>query len=65
MIKIVNLFYIPPGFAHGYFLGLKKENIVMYYAQNIEIKKSESGIFWNDKNSNLKMASKKTNPISD
>ncbi len=39
--------FIPPGFAHG-FLGLKKENIVMYGCTEYRNKASESGIFWND-----------------
>ncbi len=39
--------YIPPGFAHG-FLGLKKENIVMYGCTEYRNKESESGIMWND-----------------
>ena len=39
--------YIPPGFAHG-FLGINKENIVMYGCTNYRDKDSESGIIWND-----------------
>jgi len=39
--------YIPPGFAHG-FLGINKENIVMYGCTNYRDKNSESGIIWND-----------------
>ena len=39
--------YIPPGFAHG-FVGLKKENIVLYSCTNYRHKKSECGIMWND-----------------
>ena len=41
--------YIPPGFAHG-FLGIEKENLVMYGCTKYRNKKSETGIKWNDKN---------------
>ena len=41
--------YIPPGFIHG-FLGLDKENIVIYSCTNYRHKNSEIGIKWNDKN---------------
>ncbi len=40
--------YIPPGFIHG-FLGLEKENIVIYSCTNYRHKESEIGIKWNDK----------------
>ena len=40
--------YIPPGFLHG-FLGLGKENIVIYGCTNYRDQKSEIGISWNDK----------------
>ncbi len=40
--------YIPPGFIHG-FLGLEKENIIIYSCTNYRDKKSEIGIKWNDK----------------
>ena len=40
--------YIPPGFIHG-FLGLDKENIVIYSCTNYRNKNSEIGINWNDK----------------
>ena len=39
--------YVPPGFIHG-FVGLKKENIVLYSCTNYRHKKSECGIMWND-----------------
>ena len=39
--------YIPPGFAHG-FVGLKKENIVLYSCTNYRHKRSECGIMWDD-----------------
>ena len=40
--------YIPPGFLHG-FLGLSKENIVIYGCTNYRDQKSEIGVNWNDK----------------
>ncbi len=40
--------YIPPGFLHG-FLGLGKENIVIYGCSNYRDQKSEIGVSWNDK----------------
>ena len=39
--------FIPRGFAHG-FLGLDKENIVLYSCSNYRHKKSEQTILWND-----------------
>ena len=39
--------YIPRGFAHG-FLGLDKENIVLYSCSNYRHKKGEQTILWND-----------------
>ena len=41
--------YVPEGFAHG-FLGLDKENIVVYSCTNYRNKESETGLIWNDKN---------------
>lgn len=52
--------YIPPGFAHG-FLGMKKENIVMYGCTQYRDAKSESGIIWNDPY--LKIKWPKSKPI--
>ena len=40
--------YIPPGFLHG-FLGLDKENMVIYGCTNYRAQKSEIGVSWNDK----------------
>ena len=40
--------YIPPGFLHG-FLGLDKENIVIYGCTNYRDQKSEIGVSWNDR----------------
>ena len=42
------ILYIPEGFAHG-FLGLEKENIVVYYCSNYRNPKYERVINWNDK----------------
>ena len=44
---------IPRGFAHG-FLGLDKENIVLYSNDNYRSQKDEVGILWNDKNLKIK-----------
>jgi len=41
--------YVPPGFIHG-FLGLEKENIVVYSCTEYRNKESELGVKWNDKN---------------
>ena len=40
--------FIPAGFAHG-FVGLDKENIVVYSNDNYRSKKHEVGLKWNDK----------------
>ena len=40
--------FVPPGFIHG-FLGLEKENIIIYSCTNYRDKNSEIGIKWNDK----------------
>ena len=50
--------YIPPGFAHG-FVGLKKENIVLYSCTNYRNKKSEIGITWDDPDLNISWPIKK------
>ena len=50
--------YIPEGFAHG-FLALDKENIVSYMCTNYRSKNNEVGIFWNDKDLNIKWQIKK------
>tara|TARA_B100000003_G_C10893314_1_gene356125 strand:+ start:393 stop:917 length:525 start_codon:yes stop_codon:yes gene_type:complete len=39
--------YIPPGFLHG-FLGLDKDNMVVYGCTNYRHKESEIGVKWND-----------------
>jgi len=50
--------FIPPGFAHG-FLGMKKENIVVYGCDNYRHKNSEAGIMWDDPILNIKWPTKK------
>ena len=50
--------FIPPGFAHG-FLGLKKENIVMYFCTNYRSKRHENGILWKDKDLKINLPLKK------
>ena len=50
--------YIPPGFAHG-FVGLNKENIVVYHCTQYRHEKSETGILWNDKTIKIKWPVKK------
>ena len=44
--------FIPAGFLHG-FLGLEKENIVIYSCTKYRDKNSEIGIKWNDKDLNI------------
>ena len=45
--------FIPPGFIHG-FLGLEKENIVVYGCTNYRNKNSEIGVMWNDADLKIK-----------
>ncbi len=49
---------IPKGFAHG-FLGLDKENIVLYSNDNYRSKNDEIGIKWNDTKVNIKWGKEK------
>lgn len=51
---------IPKGFAHG-FLGLEKENIIVYGNSDYRSQNNEVGILWNDKD--LKIAWPKKNFI--
>jgi len=44
--------FIPAGFIHG-FLGLEKENIVIYSCTKYRDKNSEIGVKWNDKDLNI------------
>ena len=50
--------YIPPGFAHG-FLGLEKENIVVYSLSEYRNKKGEKSLLWNDEKLKIKWGIKK------
>ena len=50
--------FIPKGFAHG-FLGLDKENIVLYSNDNYRSKKNEIGILWNDNKIKINWPKKK------
>ena len=50
--------FIPPGFLHG-FLGMEKENIVVYGCTNYRDKNSEIGVLWNDKDLNIDWPIKK------
>ena len=50
--------YIPEGFLHG-FLGLDKENIVIYSCTNYRDAKSEIGVKWDDNDLNIKWPIKK------
>ena len=45
--------FIPKGFAHG-FLGLGRENIVLYSCTNYRHAKSEKAVLWNDKDLKIK-----------
>ena len=49
---------IPKGFAHG-FLGLEKENIVLYSNDNYRSQKNEVGILWNDNKLKINWPKKK------
>ena len=51
-------FFIPKGLLHG-FLGLEKENIVLYGCTNYRHKQSEMTINWNDSDLNIKWPTKK------
>jgi len=50
--------FIPEGFLHG-FLGLDKENIVIYSCTNYRDKKSEIGVKWDDKDLKINWPIKK------
>tara|TARA_Y100001970_G_scaffold293472_1_gene440476 strand:+ start:7062 stop:7598 length:537 start_codon:yes stop_codon:yes gene_type:complete len=50
--------FVPPGFAHG-FLGLEKENLVIYHCTNYRSKNNENGILWNDKDLKINWPNKK------
>lgn len=46
------LFWIPPGFAHG-FISLEEDTIFLYKCTNVYDKNSEGGILWNDPSLNI------------
>ena len=50
--------FIPKGFAHG-FLGIDKENIIVYGNSNYRSKNNEIGLMWNDKNLAINWPKKK------
>ena len=50
--------YVPPGFIHG-FVGLKKENLVLYSCTQYRNKDSEFGVIWNDKDLKINWGIKK------
>ena len=57
ILKENSILHIPKGFAHGY-LGLKKENKIVYFLSNYRSKRNETGINFNDKKIKLKMNAK-------
>lgn len=54
------LFWIPPGFAHG-FLSLEDKTVFCYQCTSFYNKQSEDGILWDDKDLNINWGI--TNPI--
>ena len=50
--------YVPPGFIHG-FVGLNKENLVLYSCTQYRNKNSEFGVIWNDKDLKINWGIKK------
>lgn len=46
------MFYIPPGFAHG-FLSLKDDSIILYHCTTKYYPDSDCGIKWDDKDINI------------
>jgi dTDP-4-dehydrorhamnose 3,5-epimerase len=47
-----NVFWIPPGFAHG-FLSLEDDTIFQYKCTNYYNKESEGSVLWNDPDLNI------------
>ena len=56
--KKAKYLYVPKGFAHG-FLGLEKENIVLYSCSNYRFSSYERSIKWNDKDLDINWGIKK------
>ena len=56
--KKARYLFVPKGFAH-WFLGLDKENIVLYSCSNYRHSNYERSIKWNDKNLNINWGIKK------
>tara|TARA_Y100000591_G_scaffold332128_1_gene368337 strand:+ start:112 stop:633 length:522 start_codon:yes stop_codon:yes gene_type:complete len=56
--KNCKFLFIPKGFAHG-FLGLKKENIVLYSCSNYRNVKGEQTVKWDDENLKINWGIKK------
>ena len=56
--KKARFLLVPKGFAHG-FLGLEKENIVLYSCSNYRHSIYERSIKWNDKDLNINWGIKK------
>ena len=53
-LKENSILYIPRGFAHGY-LGIKRENKIVYFLSNYRQKKYERGLNLKDNKINLKI----------
>ncbi len=56
--KKARYLFVPKGFAHG-FLGLEKENIVLYSCSNYRYSNYERSIRWNDKDLGINWGIKK------
>ena len=56
--KKARYLFVPKGFAHG-FLGLEKENIVLYSCSNYRYSNYERSIRWNDKDLDINWGIKK------
>ena len=52
------ILFVPKGFAHG-FLGLEKENIVVYSLSEYRNKDGEKSLLWNDEKLKIKWGIKK------
>ena len=52
------ILFVPKGFAHG-FLGLEKENIVVYSLSEYRNRKGEKSLLWNDEKLKIKWGIKK------